>query len=119
MRLIVIAKERAPIIATTIHAICSHVGQAALPPFAWTVRAARSAAVSANGSAKMECSNLIISSTVRMRLVFICGIESSIPKPLRFARAGFRAAFPAILLLLRKAELPQRAANKLLHQFVN
>src|SRR6202011_6097643 len=49
--------------ATTIHSICRHAGQE------WNVaRAASSAPVSVNGKAKTECSNLIISSTVFMRL---------------------------------------------------
>src|SRR5579859_5185515 len=62
MRFIVIAADRAATIATTIHRIWRNVGQ----PFR-VARAASSAPVSANGSANTECSNLIISSTVRMR----------------------------------------------------
>ena len=80
---------------------------------ACTVRAASSAAVSANGSAKMECSNLIISSTVRMRL------SSSVNFQPSFASAGFRAAFPSILLFLRQINLGQRAANILLDEIVD
>src|SRR5580693_8241511 len=78
MRLIVIAKDRAPTIATMIHAICCQVGHAGPPLFACTVRAASSAAVNANGRAKIECSNLIISSTVRMRLVVILNFCSTL-----------------------------------------
>ena len=53
----VFSDERAPTIATTIHTIVRQPGK----PFA-----ASSAAVSAKGSAKIECSHLIISSVVRV-----------------------------------------------------
>src|SRR5579859_3829610 len=62
----VIAAERAETIATTIQRICLHEGQPCD-----VKRAASNAPVSAKGSAKTECSNLIISSTVRMRLAVI------------------------------------------------
>jgi len=55
MRLKVIAALRAPTIATINHRTCHHVGQpctASIPP------------TKANGRAKIECSNLIISSVV-------------------------------------------------------
>jgi len=51
------AQERAATIATRIHAIVRRVGA----PFA-----ARMVAVNAKGSAKIECSHLIISSVVRV-----------------------------------------------------
>src|ERR1700676_4572401 len=62
MRFMVMAAERAATMATTIQTNWRSVGQ----PFGgWCVaRAASSAPVSAKGSAKTECSNLIISSTV-------------------------------------------------------
>src|SRR5712692_10346577 len=66
----VIAAERAPTMATTIQRICRGVGQPGEPP---AYRAASSAAVSANGSANSECSNFIISSTVRVLLAAILG----------------------------------------------
>src|SRR6266567_5884543 len=56
-RLNAMAQERAAIIATRIHAMVRRAGR---PP------AARIVAVSAKGSAKMECSHLIISSVVRV-----------------------------------------------------
>src|SRR6185437_194591 len=61
MRLIVMAAERAPTMATMIQKICSHVGQCPAS------RAARRAPTRANGRAKTECSILIISKTVSMR----------------------------------------------------
>src|ERR1019366_5350593 len=54
-RLKAIAAERAETIATTIHPSCRHAGR---PP------AASMAPQSANGSAKIECSHLIISSVI-------------------------------------------------------
>ena len=63
IRFIVIAAERAPTMATTIQAICTQEGQAPAN------RAASSAPTNANGSANTECSILIISKTVRMRLI--------------------------------------------------
>ena len=53
------AADRAATMATTIHATVRQPGS---PP------AASSIAVSANGSAKIECSHLIISSVVRILL---------------------------------------------------
>src|SRR5271154_139105 len=97
MRFMVMAAERAPTMATMIHRICRHVGS--VPP----ARAARSAPTSAKGSAKTECSNLIISSTTLMR-VFV--IRLGLP-------------FPAILLFLRKADLREDAIGKLTDQVVD
>src|SRR5208283_1298959 len=54
-RLKAIAAERAETMATTIHQSCRHAGK---PP------AASIAPQSANGSAKIECSHLIISSVI-------------------------------------------------------
>src|SRR2546426_10395454 len=62
MRFMVMAAERAATMAARIHAIWRSVGQPCV-----VARAASRAPVSANGRAKTECSNLIISSTVRMR----------------------------------------------------
>ena len=64
----VMAADRAATIATTIHRTCRNVGQPCR-----VARAASSAPVSANGSANTECSNLIISSTVRRRPLLIAG----------------------------------------------
>src|SRR5262252_4995348 len=72
MRFMVMAAERAATIATTIHRTCRNVGQPCL-----VARAANSAAVRANGKANTECSNLIISRTMRMRLLLI--FRSSAP----------------------------------------
>src|SRR3977135_1207779 len=89
MRFIVIAAERAPTIATMIHKICRHDGQPAAAcqpgnaPGIGGWRAASRAPVSANGSAKTECSNLIISRIVRMRL----GLTG---KPQEFQHKGHR-----------------------------
>src|SRR6202158_6001766 len=66
MRLMVIAAERAATMETTIQKVCQRVAQVCA-----VMRAAKSAPVNANGSAKTECSNLIISRIVRMRLKFI------------------------------------------------
>src|SRR5215472_2793896 len=104
MRLSVMAAERAATIATTIHKTCRSVGQ----PCA-VARAASSAPVSAKGSANTECSNLIISSTVRMR--------PAIASVLRLPARG--AAGPAEHFFLRQPGLRQHAANVLLHQVVN
>src|SRR5580704_13012125 len=65
MRLMVMAAERAPTMATIIQRICRQVGR---PP---PTRAASSAPTNAKGRAKMECSNLIISRTVCTRLLVI------------------------------------------------
>jgi hypothetical protein len=51
------AEERAPTIATRIHPSVRHAGRPS---------AANSTAVRANGSAKIECSHLIISSVARV-----------------------------------------------------
>jgi len=59
----VIAAERAATMATTIHKICRTEGHPCR-----VHRAASNAPVSAKGSANIECSNLIISSTVLIRL---------------------------------------------------
>jgi hypothetical protein len=63
MRFMVMAAERAPTIATTIQRSWRQVGKAPAE------RAASSAPTSAKGRAKIECSNLIISSTMRMRFL--------------------------------------------------
>ncbi len=109
MRFTVIAAERAATMATTIQKTCCTEGQ---PCGGWCVaRAASSAPVSANGSANTECSNLIISSTVRMR-----------PCCIALSGIGFfrrQAAGPAIHLFLRKIDLRQNAAHVLRHQIVD
>src|ERR1700687_2750036 len=70
MRLMVIAALRAATMATTIQRNCFQVGQP------WRVnRAASNAPVSAKGSAKMECSNLIISRTARRRVIDGIGMQ--------------------------------------------
>src|SRR2546425_11043257 len=68
MRFTVMAAERAPIMATMMQRCCRSAGQECA-----VTRAASSAPVSANGRANTECSNLIISRTVRMRLGLIQG----------------------------------------------
>src|SRR5579883_3340176 len=104
MRLSVMAAERAATMATTIHRIWRHVGQPCT-----VARAASNAPVSAKGSANTECSNLIISRIVRMRLPmasalrFLCRI----------------AAGPAKHFLQGQARLRQDAANVLHHQIVD
>src|SRR4029077_6095780 len=98
MRLMVIAAERAETIATMIHKICRHVGQ-----LCDVKRAASNAPVSAKGSAKTECSNLIISSTVRMR-------PAIVTSSLGFLGFGVRAG-PPIHLLLWQADLSQHTAD--------
>src|SRR5262249_29665852 len=62
MRLIVIAALRAATMATMIQSSCRQVGQPLL-----VKRAASNAPVRAKGRANTECSNLIISRTVRRR----------------------------------------------------
>ena len=64
------AADRAATMATTIHATVRHAGS----PFA-----ASSIAVSANGSAKIECSHLIISSVVRIFLRMPAIVRLPIP----------------------------------------
>src|SRR5271154_6170769 len=109
MRLTVMAADRAATMATTIQKTCCTEGQ---PCGGWCVaRAASSAPVSANGSANTECSNLIISSTVRMRP---CCIAAS---GIGFLRR--QAAGPAIHLFLWKIDLRQNAAHVLCDQIVD
>src|SRR6185437_16008775 len=76
-RLKAMAQERAAIMATRIQRSVRRAGR---PP------AARMAAVSANGSAKMECSHLIISSVVRVLARRLGMVE---PKD-QFTRSGER-----------------------------
>src|SRR5229473_5739120 len=106
MRFTVMAAERAPIMATMIQRICRSAGQECA-----VTRAARRAPVSANGSANTECSNLIISSTVRIRPGLIARLS--------ILRASFAATRPAVLLFLRQADLRKDAADVLRHQVVN
>src|SRR5271165_5267317 len=94
MRFMVIAADRAPTMAMTIHRICRHDGQSAFAGEAATAdkpapvagidayRAASNAPVSAKGSAKTECSNLIISRMVRMRL-WLTGKHRSVSRRVR------------------------------------
>src|SRR5580692_2224171 len=96
----VIAADRAATIATTIQRNCRNVGQ--VVRFWWVARAARIAPVKANGSAKTECSNLIISSTVRMR--------PAIPR-LRLRLFGALLTRPAIHIFLGHMNLREHAAN--------
>ncbi len=63
MRFMVMAADRAATIATTIHKIWRSEGHPCR-----VARAASNAPVNANGNANTECSNLIISSTVFIRL---------------------------------------------------
>src|SRR5579872_6474219 len=106
------AAERAPTMATIIQAIWRQEGQAM--PRAY--RAASSAPVRAKGSAKMECSNLIISSTVRKRLGLAFG------PGLMTVRCGLyleclaqllALAFPGELAILGQPELREHAADEL------
>src|SRR4029077_17048860 len=138
MRFMVIAAERAPTMAITIQRICRNDGR--LPP----ARAASRAPTSANGSANTECSNLIISSTMRIRdlLIFGSTLEtkkeyssprrrekrrnqfyrlraSRLPKISFLPRASIAkalrlAALPAILLFLREANLREDSVGELL-----
>ena len=75
IRFMVMAAERAPTMATMIQRSWRHVGNAPAE------RAASSAPTSAKGSAKTECSNLIISSTMRMRFLVIS--SEPMPRPER------------------------------------
>src|SRR5467141_3920587 len=109
MRFMVIAAERAATMATTIHKICCSDGQ----PLR-VARAASKAPVSANGKANTECSNLIISSTVLMRLAIS---EVRAKSRLRFFRR--RRARPAIHLFLRQPHLREDPAYVLRHQIVD
>src|SRR5258706_13081653 len=106
MRLMVIAAERAETMATTIQRIWRHVGQPCE-----VKRAARRAPVSAKGRAKMECSNLIISRTVRMR-------PAMAASGLRFLRFGMRTG-PTVHLILSETNLRKHAANVLRYEIVD
>src|SRR5262245_64029384 len=106
MRLMVIAALRAATIATMIHTICFHDGQPCQ-----TKRAASSAPVRAKGSANTECSNLIISRTVRMRLLM--GMRLC----LGFFRGG--RAGPAEHCVLRQIHLRQHSADVLRYKVVD
>src|ERR1700730_17063104 len=109
MRLMVMAAERAATMATMIHRIWRQEGQ---PRGGWWVaRAARSAPVSAKGRAKTECSNLIISSTVRMRFIEVG--ESRFG----FLRGGVPG--PAVHFFLRQADLREDAADILRDEVVD
>src|SRR5690348_486840 len=94
-RLNAMAADRAPTMATTIQAVLIHSRRRSRPPS----RMASTAPVSANGSAKTECSNLIISSVSRTRFQNISAAQA---RPVRFSVSiGFaRAARP----------VPRRAA---------
>src|SRR5579872_2245381 len=109
------AAERAPTMATIIQAIWRQEGQAM--PRAY--RAASSAPVRAKGSAKMECSNLIISSTVRKRLGLAFGpalITVRCGLYLKCLAQLLALAFPGELAILGESELRQHAADVLGHQ---
>src|SRR5713101_7060353 len=109
MRFMVMAAERAATIATTIHKTWLSEGHPCR-----VARAASSAPVSANGKANTECSNLIISSTVLMRLAIS---DSRAASRLRFFRR--RCARPAIHFFLREIDLRKHAANILRHQIID
>src|SRR5260370_28993707 len=104
----VIAAERAATMATTIHRIWLHVGQ----PLGdlCVARAASNAPVSANGSAKTECSNLIISSTMR-------NLPAMWELRLLLLRRGLPG--PTEHLLLQEINLREHAANVLRHEVVD
>src|SRR5580765_767187 len=106
MRLMVIAAERAETMATTIHRTWRREGQSCD-----VKRAASSAPVSAKGSAKTECSNLIISRTVRIR-------PAMAASGFRFLRFGMRTG-PAVHLILSEANLRKHAANVLRYEIVD
>src|ERR1700674_372184 len=108
MRFMVMAAERAATMAMTIHKIWRNVGQP--EGVLCATRAASSAPVSAKGSAKIECSNLIISSTMR-------NLPAMAQLRLRFLRRGL--AGPAEHLLLRKINLREHAADVLRHDVVD
>src|SRR5258705_13940465 len=86
MRLMVIAALRAATMATTIQSSCFSEGQACV-----VNRAASNAPVSAKGSAKTECSNLIISRTVRRRVIESVGMWILTPRTQSLRRTGIRA----------------------------
>src|ERR1700674_2419806 len=108
MRFMIMAAERAATMAMTIHKIWRNVGQP--EGVLCATRAASNAPVSAKGSAKTECSNLIISSTVR-------NLPAMAALRLRFLRCGL--ACPAEHLLLRKINLREHAADVLRHEVVD
>src|ERR1700733_8575660 len=111
MRFTVMAAERAPTMATIIQAIWRQEGQAM--PWAYRAyRAASRAPVRAKGSAKMECSNLIISSTVRKRLGLAFGprlITVRCGLYLKCLAQLLALAFPGELAILGEPELRQHA----------
>src|SRR5579864_4992677 len=118
MRFTVMAAERAPTMATMIQAIWRQEGQAM--PRAY--RAASSAPVRAKGSAKMECSNLIISSTVRKRLGLAFGPGLiTVRRGLDLKRLAqlLVLAFPGELAILGEPELRQHAADVLGHKIID
>src|SRR5450432_4030957 len=119
MRLMVMAAERAATMATTIQANWRSVGQPRC-----VARAASNAPVSAKGSANTECSNLIISRTMRMRLVFfICGAgadaSSVATSGLGLFRGRWNGPAPAIHFFLRQADLREDAADILCDEVVD
>src|SRR5579883_1191091 len=79
MRLKVMAALRAATIATMIQSNCLQVGHP---------RTARRAPVRANGNAKTECSNLIISSVVRnlARAPRVCGSPAGVGREFQISR---------------------------------
>src|SRR5215468_10570827 len=110
MRLMVMAAERAETIAMIIQRICRSVGQPCD-----VKRAASNAPVSANGKANTECSNLIISRTVRIRPAIALS-----PCLLGLGGILFRMrAGPAIHLVLSQADLSEHSANVLHYEIVD
>src|SRR5713226_1778521 len=109
MRFMVMAAERAATSATTIHKIWRSDGHPCR-----VARAASNAPVSANGNANTECSNLIISSTVLMRLAIS---DSRVTLRLRFFRC--RCARPSIHVFLRQSNLPKNPAYVLGNKIVD
>src|SRR5690348_6094741 len=119
MRFIVIAAERAPTMATMIQAICQAMVRAA-GQFARPARSASKAATRAKGSAKTECSNLIISSTVRMRLwTGGAGANSGWAFGWIADLLPMIAALPVILVVLRKIEMREDAVDILRDDFID
>src|SRR5258708_29860742 len=86
MRLTVIGALRAATMATKIQSTCFSEGQACV-----VNRAASNAPVSAKGSAKTECSNLIISRTVRRRVIEGVGMWILTQSTQSSRRRGIRA----------------------------
>src|SRR5690348_471660 len=116
MRFMVMAAERAPTMATMIQKICQAMvraaGQSARPECS-----ASKAATRAKGSAKTECSNLIISSTVRMRLwlgTFGANFWWATGSSLAMV-----AALPVILVVLREIEMREDAVDVLRDDIVD